>query len=152
MNNQTLTNFDMEPFFLDGSPIEKIDSVIIQDAQRATPLLFGTLMAQIAASKKYTPFINEAAVDGTAYPCGIYLGADILAADLVAGDATGCIIAVRGNPISFYTTSGLTIENNKTLDTVIGAATIHAKTVRQHLLELGFKFEGTVSIDKYENT
>ena len=152
MSNEVTTNFNMEPFLLDGAPLTKEDSVILQDAQRATPLVFGTLMAQVAASRKYVPFTDETAVDGTAIPCGIYIGPDITAAALVAGDVTNCNIAVRGDSLSVYDAAQLVIENSKTLNTVIGALSIHAKTVRQYLLELGISFSNTVEIDAYENT
>ena len=71
---------------VDAGSFSKGDLVIAQDAGRTAVLAFGTLLAKVAASGKYTPFINEAAVDGTALPVAIYLGPEISAADLVAGD------------------------------------------------------------------
>lgn len=150
--SQTRTDINMQPFLIEGGHLVEEDGVIIQDAQRATPLVFGTLMAQIAATRKWTPFINEAAVDGSGIPRGVYIGPDILAATIMAGDVNNSMIATKGDPTAIYDTAQLVIENSKTLNTVIGAGTIHAKTVKQALLERGLVFKTTVETDAFENT
>ena len=54
-------------------------------------------MAQIAASKKWVPWLNAnlGATDGKAFPIGILMNQDgIPAAQIAAGDVTGAVILV----------------------------------------------------------
>ena len=125
---------------VDAGSFSKGDLVIAQDAGRTAVLAFGTLLAKVAASGKYTPFINEAAVDGTALPVAIYLGPEISAADLVAGDIEDVVALLGGNVK--IDQDRVVIEAAKTFATVIGAATIHAKTVEDVLSDRGI-FLGT---------
>ena len=86
-------------FILSGVALSRPDAIIAQDAGRgAVALVFGTLMAKIVATQKWVPFTNEAATDGSANPQGIYIGADIAGADLVAGDIVWAPILV-GNAV-----------------------------------------------------
>ena len=123
---------------------------IAQDAQRATPILYGTVMAEIAATGLWTPFIAVNGVDGSAIPRGIYLGDDILAADLVAGDIADVPMLV-GNATVNVT---LVVFDDDTLnrDSVIGAATIHAMTAEAALrMAANIYLEETIDISEFEN-
>lgn len=96
------------------------------------------------ASGKWTPF-DEDAVSGAEIPAGIYLGADIAAATLVAGDVTDIPILVGGS--CTVDADQLTIEGTATLDSVLA----NGKTIRGTLYEIGIFAEDTIDIDGYEN-
>lgn len=135
-------------FVLAGLNLTRNDAIIFQDAGRTTPLVFGTVMAKIAATQKWTPFIDETATDGTSNPQGIYLGADIAAADLVAGDVIDSVISVGDAIVDL---NQLVIENSKTLDTIIGVTSVNARTVRDQLAFRGIFAEDTINISSFEN-
>lgn len=150
MGLQVRNNLSNKPFVLNsGLHLTKDDAVLLQDAGRVAALVFGTLLAKIAATGKYVPFSDETAVDGTAKPAAVYLGPDIPAADLVAGDVEGNIISLGGSVM--LDKEQLVIENAKTLDTVIGAASIHASTVEQELNKIGIFLGSSVEISGFEN-
>lgn len=79
-----------------GVGLSKENETLLQDAARAVDLVEWTVMAQIAASKKWVPWLNAnlGATDGKAFPIGIYMGDPVLAASLVAGDVTGAAILI----------------------------------------------------------
>lgn len=124
-------------------------AILLQDAGRTEVLKYGTLMAKVAASQKWVPFTNEAATNGSAHPQGIYIGPDVAASDLVAGDVENAHILV-GNGV-FIDENQLVIENSKTLDTVITVGTTDLRTVRDHLACRGIFVESTVDISSFEN-
>lgn len=138
------------PFILGGYPYTDQVAVLSQDGARATVLAFGTVMAKIAATQKWEPFTNAAAIDGTAIPLGIYVGDDVLAATLVAGDVTDAAILVGGGGV-LVDVNQLTIENSLTLATVIAAGAIAAQTVRDFLANIGIFVENTVATSAAEN-
>ncbi len=137
------------PFVQGGQARFIDDAVILQDAGRTAILVYGTVMAKISASQKWTPFIDETAVDGTAIPQGIYVGNDIPAADLVAGDISdSAILAGAGCMVA---RDQITIENSKTLATVITVGTTDLRTVEDQLANRGIYVEDTVDISEFEN-
>jgi hypothetical protein len=105
-------------------------AVIVQDAGRAAVLAQFTLLGKVAATGKWTPFIDAAAVDGSAETFGIYMGEDIPAADLVAGDVIDLPVVYAGMK---FDEANLVFDDTEDLDTVIGATTIHAHSVRSAL-------------------
>ena len=132
------------PFFLSGDGYAEETATIKQDAGRVTgPLVKFTLMAKEAATGKWLPFTDETAVDGTAIPRGIFTGEDISQADIVAGDVVDVPIAVGGR--RSFDDDQLVIENAKLLTTVIGAATVEARTVDEALRETGLFAESTMN-------
>lgn len=136
-------------FILSGCALSRPDAVILQDAGRGSvSLVFGTLMAKVAATQKWVPFTNEAATTGAANPQGIYIGADIAGADLVAGDVIDSPILVGDAIVDL---NQIVIENSKTLDTIIGATSVNARTVRDQLSYRGIFLEDTVNISSFEN-
>lgn len=155
MGVQTRTDFTSRKFFLGrpGGGISNVSDIIAQNAGRVAVLASYTLMAKVAATGKWTPFINELAVDGTAIPQGIYTGDDIAAATLVAGDVTPSIILVQDME---FDVDMLVIENSKTLDTVIAtsnAAAVYSKrTVRDYLQDRGLMPRTTNASTAVENT
>lgn len=148
MGVQSFINNANIPFVLFGNALSRDDQVILTDAGRAAPLLQFTLMAKIAATGKWTPFILETAIDGTAIPQGIYIGEDITAAALVAGDIVDVNVLV-GDAI--VDVDQLIIEAAKTLDTVITVGTTDLRTVRDHLANRGIFVEETIDISSFEN-
>lgn len=100
----------------------------------------------ITAVNKWAPF-NPAAVNGAQIPRGIFIGDDIAAATLAAGDVVGQPILVYGHE-AIFDDSQLTIENAATLATVLPGG----DTVREALYKLGFFAKGATDVDYLENT
>jgi len=137
------------PFIRYGMSLTKEGQTIKSNGSETLPLLPYTLMAKIAASQKWTPFISEAATDGTAIPQGIYMGPSIPAASIVAGDVLGAAILVGD---ALFDSSQLVIRAAKTLNTVITVGTTDLRTVEDHLADRGLFAENTVNFDEFENT
>ena len=66
------------------------NGIIAQDGARATTLYGNTVMSYDATTKKWSP------TGAQMWPHGIYVGDDIPAADLVAGDIEDCAILIGG--------------------------------------------------------
>lgn len=81
---------------LGGVAIKKSAQTILTDGSRTAVLYRNTVMAKITSSGKWVPWTDITAVNGAATPRGIYVGPDITAAALVAGDVTGCDVIVGG--------------------------------------------------------
>lgn len=92
---QTRVNNDTTPFILGGQSLIK-KGVIAQNAARTTVLKKHTVLAQVASTGKYTPYVSGTTTTGASVPSAIYLGDDIAAADLVAGDVGDLDILVGG--------------------------------------------------------
>jgi hypothetical protein len=138
------------PFISSGVSLVKEAETILQDAARVNPLVKKTVMAQIAASKKWVPLTDLAATDGSAIARGVYMGDDIPAADLVAGDVVDVPILVGGGAATLVR-EDIVLENALTLDDVLQAATINEHRVEDDLNRIGLFPEYTVSIDELEN-
>jgi hypothetical protein len=82
-------------------------------------------------------------------PSGVYLGPDIPAADIVAGDVLDIPVLV-GNGV-YIDENKVTIENSKLFTTVIGAASVNARTVKDQLRWGGIFTVDTVDISSFEN-
>lgn len=141
---------DTVPFIRNGVAATANDATIAQDAGRTAVLAPFTLMAKVAASQKWVPFTDETATDGTAIPQGIYIGQEIAAATIVAGDVTDQVILVGA--WVFVDKTQLVIENSKLLTTVITVGTTDLRTVEDHLANRGIFMEDTVDISSFENT
>ena len=153
MTVQARQNNSSVPFIRFAFPgaIDQL-AVIAQDAGRSAVLAYRTVMAKVAATEKWVPFTDETATDGSAIPAGIYVGPDIAAADIVAGDVSENQILVGA---AFVDLNQLVIENSKTLATVInatgGADNIFIQTVRDYLAMRALFVEDTVDISSFEN-
>lgn len=132
----------------DNSDVEMGD--IVQNEERTTDLLFGTVMAKIAASGAWTPFISVAGVDGSGVPRGIYFGDDIDAADLAEADIEDVPILVGNARVN----EDLVIWDDDTLsaDTVVAPGTVEARSARRALQEtVNIRLEATVDSTAHEN-
>jgi hypothetical protein len=87
MTNQSRLNIDQTHFILSGVPIYRTGE-LAQDAQRAEDLLQYTVLAYNPDDDQWVPYTDLDAIDGTHRPRGIYMGPDIAAASIVAGDVT----------------------------------------------------------------
>lgn len=89
------TNF---PLILAGEGMIKDNETILTDGSRTVPLYQGTIMAQVASSRKWVPWLNAnlGGTTGTQYPWGILVSDTITAATYAAGDVTGVQILVGG--------------------------------------------------------
>lgn len=146
-------------FLLQGSAKHRDSEVIKQDAARVTPLKSRTVMAQVAATKKWVPLTDVAAVaTGENTARGVYFGEDIPAANLVAGDVANCVIIVYGEGL-VVDASLLVLENALTLDTVVsddpaGAdnGVVNVRRIEDDLLRIGIMTVGTYDVDLLENS
>jgi hypothetical protein len=86
------------PFILGGTALVKENETLLQDASRTVILDQYTVMAQVAASRKWVPWTTVTATDGSAVPAGILMNdGGISAAALAADDVTGAVILVGTN-------------------------------------------------------
>jgi hypothetical protein len=150
---QDRRDINSAPFVLFGNAFSQQDQVLSQDGARAVDLVYGTVMAKIAATQKWEPLTDITANDGTAFPLGIYVGDDVPFADLVAGDVVDANILVGGHVL--VDVNQLTLENSLTLATVIlptdGADDRFTQTVRDYLANLGIFVEATIATSGFEN-
>lgn len=145
MSVQVVTQNNTLDLYMSGMAISKDQEILLQDAGRAIPLVFGTIMAKVAATGKWVPYTNVAAVDGAAVTRGIFVGADIPAADLVAGDVVDQPIVVGGDAL-VVDENLITLENSLTLATVLDAASITARTIEDDLISIGIFAGESISI------
>jgi len=95
-SSQTNNSF---PFILGGVGFIKDSQTILTDGSRTVPLKQYTVMSQIASTGKWAPWLNANLGNNTGlqYPFGIYMGDDIAAATLAAGDVTQVNILYAGH-------------------------------------------------------
>lgn len=146
---QAQTNITTVPFIRDGVAYSKSNEVLKQNVGQLADIVAYTLMAQDPATLKWTPFVNEAATDGTQWPRGIIMQT-YAAADIVAGDIPDVPIIVGGKGL-VIDEGQLVIENAKTLATVINVPANTNKTVETVLREIGIFVQITQDIDAYQN-
>lgn len=142
-----LQNFSL---ILHGETLVKDNETLLQDAGRSAPMLCGTVMAQIAATLKWVPLDDIALTTGAGLAKGVYLGDDVTAAALVAGDVTGALI-LAGGAAATLDGSLVVFENSLTAATVVEAATVQARTIADDLARIGIFLEATIDIDELEN-
>lgn len=130
-----------------GNAAVKQSQTLKQDAGRSGDLVWATVMAKVSATQKWIPFTNEASTDGTAIPQGIYVGSDITEAVIIAGDVEDLEILV-GAGVSIDQNL-ITIENSKTLLTVITVGTTDIRNVEDHLAEIGIFMQDTTEVSSY---
>ena len=126
------------------------NGTIAQNEQRDGDMVKGTVMALIAATGIWTPWINVAATDGTAYPRGILLD-DVAEADLQEDNVEDVPILVGNARVN----EDAIVFDGDTLnaDSVIGGATIHAVRGREALLQCAdIRLELGVAISEHENS
>jgi len=143
-NRADLSNLQL---ILSGTPYVKDNGTLLTDGARSTVLKTNTVMGQILASKKWVPLTNVAATDGSAIAKGIYVGDDIAAASLVAGDVVNCPILVGG--CCTVDSQMLVFENSLTLDTSCGS-TVTLRRIEDDLARIGIFAEDTIDISATE--
>lgn len=113
---ETTSTLNTTPFVLRGLPeaLERSDATLLTDATRTEDLVQYTVLGKVAATGKYVPLTTVTATDGSAIPAAIYLGSDIAAADIAAGDVTGLHI-LEGDALCDE--GKLVLENSLTLAT-----------------------------------
>ena len=103
--------------------IKKSGQTLLTDGSRTAILYRNTVMAKVTASGKWVPWTDITAVNGAAYPRGIYVGPDVTAAALAAGDVTGCDILVGGAGCQ-VDKNLLVFENSLALTTAVDLAAL----------------------------
>lgn len=148
---QTRLNNDTVPFIMAGQSLVKT-GIIVQNGARATVLKKYTVLAQIASTGKYTPFVSLTTTTGASVPSAIYLGEDIAAADLVAGDVGDLDILVGGgclvdkNQVVF---DGGTLSNSSVVLAIANA--FWTMTAEKCLGLFGIYQQDTIDISEIEN-
>jgi hypothetical protein len=137
---------ELNPFIIGGEPMADDDGVIFTDAGRTEVLEQYTLLSRIPASRKWTPFTDETATDGTEKPLGILMSGPITAAAIAAGDVTGQVILRTG---ARFDRGQIVIENSKTLNTVIASEDV---IVADYLIGVGLVPEYTQNLSELENS
>ena len=155
MSVQNRNDVNNNPFILSGDGFSRNNEVLLQDGGRATPLVKFTLLSQIAGTSKWAAFDSLVTVEtGISVPRGIYLGDDIPAADIVAGDILQLSVLVGGRGVT-YDDAQLIIENSLLLTSVIKASTavdnVIVGQVKDFLEAKGLFAESTVDIAGFEN-
>ncbi len=148
---QSRSNISNVEFLRGGWFISRDTQTLLKDATRSGDIVSGTVMCRIAASGKWETFTGSTATTGVAVPKGIYVGPDITEAAIQAADVTGLSIVVGGGA-GLYDQDDITIENSKTLDTVVTVGTTDLATVEEWLRRIGLFATSGVAIDGYENS
>lgn len=156
---QNSANLSTVPFVRSGESLVKEGQTLLTDGGRATPLLSKTVVAKVAASQKWVPLTSLTAVDGGAVAQGIYLGDDIAAADIAAGDIADFGPVLVGGACTVDENQVVMDDGTVDIDDVFsgnaagsGTATPYfVVTVRDLLAMRGIYLEATVDIDEYEN-
>ena len=155
MSVQDRLNITTVPFIRNGDSFVKEAETILQDAGRSVVLVPFTVMAKVAATQKWVPLTSLTTTTGASVAQGVYMGDEIAAADLVAGDVVDSPILVGG---SCLVDDGQIIldEGTLTLDDVFSSSdatnVYEVITVRDQLARRGIFVESTVDIDSFENT
>jgi hypothetical protein len=99
----------------------------------------------VTADSDYVP-LKQTDLLGGANFAGIYIGENVTAAAIVAGDVVNCPMITGGK----MTIDGdqLIFENGLSLTSVLPSG----KTVREEMEALGIFVESTIAVDEYENT
>jgi hypothetical protein len=142
---QTRQNNTLNPFIIGGDPVADDDGILLTDGARTAVMANYTLLCRVPATRKWVPFTDETATDGTELPLGILMSGPVAAASLAAGDVTGQVILRTG---ARFDRGQLVIENSKTLNTVIVS---EKTTVSDFLIQVGLVPEYTQNLSELEN-
>jgi hypothetical protein len=140
------TDNTLNPFIIGGDASADDDGVIFKDAGRTAVLAQYTLLSRIPGTRKWIPFTDETATDGTEKPIGILMSGPITAALIAAADVPGQVI-LRTN--ARFDRGQIVIENSKTLNTVIATEDV---TVADYLIGVGLVPEYTQNLSELENS
>jgi len=125
------------------------DCTIAQDAQRTEDLLQYTVMAYNATNQNWVPFTVLNDTEGESMPRGIYLGEDIDADDLVAGDIEDVSILVKNGIVN----RDMVVwdQDLQTAESVVNPATVNATSAEMALIETAnITMEDVEAISDYE--
>lgn len=154
MSVQKRADINNIAFILSGQPLTKDDETLLTDGARTAVLAPFTLLAKVSASGKLVPYTDKTATDGSAMPYGIYMGAEIAAALIAAGDVADLPVLVGGGVT--VDREQVVIETGGALDDVVlpagGATDPGQQTIEDLLRDKGIYLESTVDIDGQENT
>ena len=145
MGVQVRTNNDTRILLRSGGSIYK-NGTIAQDAARTTVLKFGTVMAYNVVNLNWVPWISVVATQGEAIPRGIYVGEEITAADLVAGDIENSAIVTGGSILEVDDDLIVYDDGTLTAATVVGVS-----NGEMLLREIGIFLVGTTDNTELEN-
>lgn len=147
------------PLILQGEAMVLDNETILTNGSRAVPLKTGTIMSQIASTKKWTPWLNANLGDNTGlqYALGIYIGDDIPAATIVAGDVTAVPILVGGAGVQLdfslvvFDGGNDGLQTKPTRDSIATVPTGLALRAEAILNMKGIFLTTTIALDNTEN-
>lgn len=147
MADKTTTHSYEVKNLVTGGSVNVVDSATLaQDAGRTEVFKCNTIVGYRPGSEKYGPF-DPTAVDGSAYNIGIYMGEDIPAADIVAGDVVNLEVAVGGRPDARIREDMIVFDDGTTtLDTVVGTGATQT-TVRNLFYNLNIFPQNTETMN-----
>ena len=134
-----------KPFIVGGQGYVKRGTVAQIPGRGTTAMAIHTLMGYNPSTKKWVPYTNVSATDGTQRPCGILMQS-LTAASLVAGDVTDVAILI-GNAV--IDDGLLVLENSVTLASIITVPTNVAITVEDAMRQAGIYCASTIDITEY---
>lgn len=140
---ETYTTLTRKNDVLEGKARYANGQTILTDGSRTAILKNFTVMGQVQSSRKWVPLTDVTATDGSAVNLGLYVGPDITAAALVAGDVTGVDILI-GSDVT-VDSANITLENSLTLNTIVGTV-INQTTIYNLLRKTGIFATGTREI------
>lgn len=158
MPNQFSLAQDTRPI-VKGPAIYKDTQTILQIAGRTVPLVRGTIMAQVASSKKWVPWLNAnlGGTTGTQTPKGILMNDDsVTSAALAAGEVTGAVICIGGYPsyldasLVVYDGGDDGLQTKCTADSIPTVPTNQALRGEDLLNRIGLYFLNTTPLEKAE--
>ena len=145
---QTTGSVTNLPFWRAGELYASDSETFLQDAGRSADLLIGTVVSQDPATRKWVPYTDITATDGTEIPSGIILET-IPTASLVAGDVADVHVLVGGQGVivrkgDLSTEGGLILENSVVLTAEIVSQN---KTVERALRDINVYVQETLATE-----
>lgn len=140
---QSSLNVNTQSPFLSGS-FKSNAGTLAQDAGETIPTVRMTLLGQVSATLKLVPLV-AAAVDGSQFFHSIYNGADIPAADVVAGDVELLNIVKGGDG---KVNKDAIVFHNGTDDL---EDLVDGRTIESYINDKGIFFQEVVDTDEFEN-
>lgn len=158
--SQSRADSNSFPFIVGGEGFIKDNETVLQDGSRTVVLAQYTIMAQVASSGKWVPWLNAnlAGTTGTQYPLGFLMNpGGITAAANAAGDVTGVQIMYAGKGCQLdlsqivFDRGSTGVGTPNTLAAIPTVPTNLALQAEALLAMKGFVFVSTVAIDNLEN-
>jgi hypothetical protein len=135
---------DTTPLIIGGSPMISYET-IIQDGGRSGDMVYGTILGQIGASRKWRP-VSPAVSDGAQFPRAVLMRT-LLEADIIAGDIDDVPLARGGGEAIVVDKNQIVWEGATTQDTLVNDPTNLNSTMRELLVWANIYVADTKNIE-----